>query len=116
MARADIPVQIAAEQLCEHTLKITQNLNNFPKKYRYTIVDRIIQTALNVHSAILDANSSRGNERIYYQEVGIRECRKLKFYIRLCQNVLHPKCSIEYWDSLVDNIEKQLLNWKTATK
>lgn len=38
-----IPVQIEAEKLCKHTLTVTNNLNNFPKKYRFTLVDRIVR-------------------------------------------------------------------------
>ena len=53
MAKSEtIPVQIDAEKLCEHTLIITNNLNNFPKKYRFTLVDRILRITFDIHDDI----------------------------------------------------------------
>ena len=37
--KQEIPVLVAAENLCFHTMKICNNINNFPKKWRYTLVD-----------------------------------------------------------------------------
>lgn len=112
-----IPVQIEAEKLCKHTLTVTSNLNNFPKKYRFTLVDRIVRISFDIHDNICDANNSYNmEERVWYIEKAISQCRKMKFYVRLCQEILRPKCSIEYWDQLIAGIEKQLQNWRTATK
>lgn len=112
-----IPVQIEAEKLCKHTLTVTNNLNNFPKKYRFTLVDRIVRISFDIHDDICDANNSYNmEERVWYIEKAISQCRKMKFYVRLCQEILRPKCSIEYWDQLIAGIEKQLQNWRTATK
>lgn len=118
MAKATtIPAQIDAEKLCKHTLVITNNLNNFPKKYRFTLVDLIVRISFDIHDFICDANNSYNmEERVWYIEKSISQCRKMKFYVRLCQEMLKPKCSIEYWDQLVAGIEKQLQNWRTATK
>ena len=107
MAKSEtIPVQIDAEKLCKHTLIITNNLNNFPKKYRFTLVDRILRITFDIHDDICNANNS----------YDIASCRKLKFYVRMCNEVLKPKCSISYWDELISGIEKQLLNWRVSTK
>lgn len=112
-----IPAQIEAEKLCKHTLTVTNNLNNFPKKYRFTLVDRIVRISFDIHDDICDANNSYNmEERVRYIEKAISQCRKMKFYVRLCQEILRPKCSIEYWDQLIAGIEKQLQNWRTATK
>lgn len=118
MAKSDtIPVQIDAEKLCKHTLIVTNNLNNFPKKYRFTLVDRLLRVSFDIHDNICDANNSYSMEdRFNYLANAISACRKLKFYIRLCKEVIKPKCSISYWDEMVSSIEKQLQNWKVATK
>lgn len=112
----EIKVKVDAKHLACHTLKVTQNLNNFPKKYRFTLVDKLVSCSLNILSNIEDANSYGGLQRIRYQTQAISECEKLKVYLEITMNVLHPKCSISYWNSLVDEVEQQLKNWRKATK
>lgn len=115
--RAKIKVQIDAEKLCKHTLKITSNLKNFPKKYRFTLVDKVVRLTFDVHDNICDANNSfNKDERIYYIQRAISCCRKLDMYIRLVKEVLKPKCSISYWGDMVNSIVSQLENWKKYTK
>ena len=48
----NIPVAIDAKKLCFHTVKVTNNLNNFPKKYRFTLVDRIVRLSFDIYDAI----------------------------------------------------------------
>lgn len=117
MAKAEISVQIDAEKLVAHTLKITSNLNNFPKKYRFTLVDRLLTLSFDIHDLICDANNTFDmTVRVSLIQEAVSKCRNLKFYIRLCNEVLKPECSILYWNNMVDGIEKQLLNWKAFTK
>lgn len=112
-----IPVQLAAENLIFYTLGITDNINNFPKKYRYTIVDRLIKLTMNIHDEICDANNSYDKEeRVKHIEQAISECRKTTFYVKLTYRKFHPECSVSYWDGMVQNIEEQLQNWRTDTK
>lgn len=74
----ETPVMRDSRKLCYYTLRVTQNLNNFPKKYRYTLVDRLISSALDIHDNISDANLSWGSERIAYQTEAIKSCRKVR--------------------------------------
>ena len=41
MADEKLKVIIKAEELAEHTLRITSNCNRYPKKYRFSLVDEI---------------------------------------------------------------------------
>lgn len=115
-SKQEIPVLVSAENLCAHTMKICNNINNFPKKWRYTLVDRTINATLDIRQYINEANHESGEERVYCIDKSIRSCEDLKFYIKLCHEVLHPQCSIPYWDEMVENIEKQLHNWKSYTR
>lgn len=110
-----IPVLILADKLCVHTLKVTQNLNNFPKKYRFTLVDKIVACSLNIYGNIVDANLNRGQKRIEYQTKAIGNCRKMKYYLKLTYEILKPECSITYWNGMIVEIEKQLTSWKEST-
>lgn len=112
-----IPVQEAAEKLVSHTIEITSNARNFPQKYRYTLVDRLIRITMDIHDFICDANNAHtSNDRIKLIENAISSCRKVKFYIKFTYEKLHPKCSTGYWNGIVEDIEKQLGNWRTDTK
>ena len=112
----NIPVAIDAKKLCFHTVKVTNNLNNFPKKYRFTLVDRIVRLSFDIYDAIIDANETRGVERAEYIPKGIKNCRKMKFYLELALEALKPECSITHWTSMVDKVEMQLGKWKKSIK
>lgn len=114
--RNEIKVKIDAKKLAIHTLKITQNLNNFPKKYRFTLVDKLTNCSLEIISNIEDANTHTGDERKLWQTMAISNCEKMKTYIEIVMDVLHPKCSISYWNDMVENIEQQLKKWRKSTK
>lgn len=112
----NIPVAIDAKKLCFHTMKVTNNLNNFPKKYRFTLVDKVVRLSFDIYDAIIDANETRGVERVEYISKGIKNCRKMKFYLELTLEVLKPECSITHWTSLIDKVETQLIKWKKSIK
>ena len=116
MKNKEIPVMVDTGKLFNHTLRVTQNLNNFPKKYRYTLVDKILNLSMDIYDNISDANYSRNEKRIEHQEEAIKACRKLKFYLRQIYDVLHPECSMSYWAEMVKKIQDQLINWKAATE
>lgn len=115
MRKTEIPVIVDAKKLVLHTLKVTQNLNNFPKKYRYTLVDKLIRRSIDIYDYVSDANLSWNSERIQKQNEAIRSGRKMKFYLQCVYEVLKPQCSIPYWDDMVDNLEKQIIGWRSAT-
>lgn len=117
MPRNDIKVIIDTEALCAYTLKVTNNLNNFPKKYRFTVVDELVRKSMEIYDRVQDANSSwNPSMRVQNIEYAISSCHKMKMLLRLVQEVIHPKCSISYWDSMIDNVERQLMNWRKFTK
>ena len=115
ISRTEIPVIVDSKKLVLHTLKVTQNLNNFPKKYRYTLVDKLIRSSMDIYDYVSDANLSWGGERIQKQNEAIRSCRKMKFYLQCVYEVLKPQCSIPYWADMINNLERQIIGWRSAT-
>ena len=112
----DPQVGIDAKKLIAHTLKVTANTDNFPKKYRFTIVNNMTNLCFEIYENIVDANNARGEKRFQYITRAISNCRKFRGYLEITLEVLHPKCSINYWAKMVNGIETQLLNWRRATK
>lgn len=116
MKKEEIKVLIDAKQLAKHSLKLTQNLNNFPKKYRFTLVDKIVRSSLDICNYIIEANSWQGQMRIKYQTKAVNECEKLKIYLEITLEILRPQCSISNWNSMIDSVETQLKKWRKSTK
>lgn len=46
-----------ARELCEYTLKICANEKNFPKRYRWCLTSKIVESAMNIHNGVNMANS-----------------------------------------------------------
>lgn len=116
MKKEQIKVLVDAKKLSIHTMKVTNNLNNFPKKYRFTLVDKIVRSSLDICNYIIEANTFSGEKRKLYQTKAISECTKMKLYLEIVLEVLHPSCSINYWAKSIDNVELQLRNWRKSTK
>ena len=105
----DPKVGIDARELVKHTFKVTTNTNNFPKKYRLTLVNQIIDTSMEIYNNILDANNTFDiASRIKYQQQAISECRKFRDKIvqhYLCDNYLVPRLSST---CIIDNYAGQI--------
>lgn len=56
MAGNDLQVIIKAKELTKHTIRLTSNCNKFPKKYRFSLVDRMQIKAMNIYESLLEAN------------------------------------------------------------
>lgn len=52
----DLQVIIKAKDLVKHTVKLTSNCNKFPKKYRFTLCDRMQNKAMSIYELLLEAN------------------------------------------------------------
>ena len=55
-ANNDLKVVIKAKEMAVHTIKITSNCNKFPKKYRFTLCDRMQNKSMNIYEFLLEAN------------------------------------------------------------
>ena len=112
----DPQVGIDAKAFIKHTLRVTSNTDNFPKKYRLTIVNNMVNISFAIYDNIVDANNSKGEKRVEYITKAISNCRKFRGYLEIALEVFHPACSINYWSKLVNNLETQLMNWRKYTK
>lgn len=41
MAETELQVILKSMELAEHTLRLTSNCNHYPKKYRFSLVDKM---------------------------------------------------------------------------
>ena len=47
---------LKAKDLAEHTLRVTSNCNRYPKKYRFSLVDKMQNKALEIYEYLYEAN------------------------------------------------------------
>lgn len=55
----DFKLILKAMDLAEHTIRITSNCNRYPKKYRFTLVDKMQNVALDIYELLDDATNVR---------------------------------------------------------
>ena len=116
----DLKVVIKSKELAVHTIKVTSNCNKFPKKYRFTLCDKMQNKAMNIYELLLEANRVNLSDiktRNELQTKAILSCDELLFYIEMCLqlNIIQPN-SAEYWSKLVSDIKFMTIKWRTKDK
>lgn len=121
MASTDLQVILKTKDLAEHTLRITSNCNRYPKKYRFSLVDKMQIKALEIYESLMEANRTDirtyKKERNELQTKAITYCDELIFYIELSfrLNIISAK-SMEYWSKMVSDIKHMSIAWRSKDK
>lgn len=117
----ELRVILKAKELAKHTLIITSNCNRYPKKYRFSLVDKMQNKALEIYEHLYEANRTDlrlyPKERSELQTKAITKCDELLFYIELSMelNIINNK-STEYWLKMVSDIKHMAIAWRTKDK
>lgn len=121
MSENDLQVILKAKDLCEHTLRLTSNCNRYPKKWRFSLVDKMQNAALDIWKYLHEANRTDlklyARERSELQTKAITNCDALLFYIELSHklNIINLK-SMEYWSKMVTDVKHMSIAWRTKDK
>lgn len=119
-ANDDLRVIVKAKELTVHTIRVTSNCKRFPKKYRFTLCDRMQNKAMTIYELLLEANRthlSNKDLRSELQTKAILNCDELLFYIELCLELeIIASNSAEYWSKLVSDIKFMTIKWRTKDK
>nr|DAK35537.1 MAG TPA: Avd-like protein [Caudoviricetes sp.] len=87
MANEDLKVITKAKQLAKHTLIVTSNARRYPKKYRFSLVDKMQNKALEIYEMLFEANRTDlkdyKRERLELQTKVITHCDELMCFIEL---------------------------------
>lgn len=85
MAENDLFVILKAKNLAKHTLQITSNCNRYPKKYRFSLVDKMQNKALEIYEYLHEANRTDlreyARERSELQTKAITCCDELDRFV-----------------------------------
>lgn len=121
MAETELKVILKAKDLAEHTLRVTSNCNRYPKKYRFSLVDKMQIKSLNIYESLMEANrtdlTDYKRERLELQTSAITYCDELLFYIELSYklNIINDK-SMEYWSKMVSDIKHMSIAWRSKDR
>ena len=121
MADKDLLVIKKSMDLVEHTIRLTSNPNRYPKKYRFSLVDKMANKSMNIYECLLEANrtSLQGmkRERLELITKAIVCCDELLFYIELSSklNIINQK-SMEYWSKMVKDVKYMSIKWRTTDR
>lgn len=121
MAEKEMEVIIKAKNLAEHTLRVTSNCNRYPKKYRFSLVDKMQNKALEIYEYLYEANRTDikdyKRDRLELQTKAITHCDELMFYIELSNKlgIINVK-SMDYWSKMVDDIKHMAISWRTKDR
>lgn len=121
MADEKLQVIIKAMELAEHTLRVTSNCNRYPKKWRFSLVDKMQNRSLEIYEYLHEANRTDlriyGRERSELQTKAITYCDELMFYIELSYklNIISDK-SMGYWSKMVSDVKRMAIAWRTKDK
>jgi hypothetical protein len=117
----ELQVIVKAKELAKHTLVITSNANRYPKKYRFSLVDKMQNKCLNIYEALYEANRTDirdfKRDRLELQTQAITYCDELLFYIELSYDLhIINMGSTEYWSKMVTDIKHMTIAWRTKDK
>lgn len=121
MAEEHFDIILKAQALAEHTLRITSNCNRYPKKYRFSLVDKMQNKALEIYEYLHEANRTDfrayRRERSELQTKAITHCDELLFYIELSNKLgIININSVEYWSKMVTDIKHMAIAWRSRDK
>ena len=121
MAGNELQVIIKAKELAKHTLKLTSNCNRYPKKYRFSLVDKMQIKSLNIYESLMEANRTDlkdyARDRSELQTKAITYCDELLFYIELSHELdIINVGSMEHWSKRVTDIKHMTIAWRTKDK
>lgn len=121
MADGEFAIIVKAEQLAEHTIRITSNCDHYPKKYRHSLVDKMQNKSLDIYTTLYEANriNNKTNKFLRMETItkGITYCDELLFFIKLSKNLgLLGGVSVEYWVTLVTDVKRMAIAWRKKEK
>lgn len=120
----DSPLHVlpVASNLIDYTLDLTDNTKHFPKKVRFTIVNRIQDHALSIYETLLAANEifpirneADKERRLSLQRDALTACKMLLFYVELSKKRGYIDTgTFDYWTKITLDVKFMTAAWYKA--
>ena len=118
---SQLEVITTAGILAGHTIKICSNENNFPKRYRWCITSKIVDTAieiarlLNIANAIYVSDVETYEARRKYQTKALAETFALTTLMQIGHETFGiDSKKLDYWSGLVIKERNLIRAWRKA--
>lgn len=118
-AEGELKVLTKANDLMAYTIKVCSNEKNFPKRYRWCITNRIIDTTAEITDLIIHANSiyAETEEDVQRRIVLIKNAMELTYVLlnqlQLAYQLFRvPPERIEFWTGEIKELQRLLRGWK----
>ena len=118
-----LTVLTKARGLCDYTLTICSNENQFPKRQRWTLTNRIVDASLNLMECIRKANTIQVVRecdflrRREYQQKAMEHAEWMLTLIDLAKTHFSLESKrVEYWTGLVLELETILSAWRSSDR
>ena len=121
MEQKPLDVIKKAKELAKHTLQVTSNANRYPKKYRFSLVDKMQNKAMEIYENLFEANRTNidfyKRQRLELQTRAITYCDELLFYIEMSYELRIINIdSVEYWSKMVSDVKYMAIAWRTKDR
>lgn len=123
-SEGDLKVITVSGELCDYTLQITSAEKHFPKRYRWSITNRIVQTALDIDDHLIHANSvyvRPDDGSLLRRQTHQLEALELTYVLlrnidRAYRRFGVDSFNIEHWTALVMNLQRLIRGWYQKDK
>lgn len=116
-----LEVSVKSRDLAVYTLQITKNKKIFSEEYQDAITDKIISTALNIHTLVWSANNTLVNSeqdmiyRLNMQDKAASQCNVLLSLIDIAKPLFHLRSKrVMFWGSKVIETRNLIRSWRNA--
>ena len=116
-------VILKVKDMVKHTFSLTNSTNRFPKKWRFTLVNRMQDKAMQIYECVVEANeldlrdAQEKRERQRLQARALTWCKELLFFIELSHELgFISASSCEYWSKLVLEVKYMVAAWRKREK
>ena len=121
MAENDLKVILKAKELAAHTLRVTSNANRYPKKFRFSLVDKMQNKSMEIYEMLFEANRTDikyyKRDRLELQTKAITYCDELLFYIEMSHELhIINSDSMGYWSKMVSDVKHMAIAWRTKDR
>ena len=117
----DYDILQKAKELAGYTLRITNNEKNFPKRYRFSVVNKIQDKMLNILDCLVMAYEIYPNsklefdKRVLYQKEARAGLRSLMLMVEVAANTFEIKAStFAYWTDKTVELKDHVSAWIKA--
>ena len=122
-SQGDLTLLTKANEMTCYTLQICSNEQNFPKRYRWCVTNKIVDSAVDINRFLNAANSVKVEEPDDYrmrrslQKRALAETYSLLATIRVANSVFGIESGrLEHWSRLIYDVQNYLRAWAKSDK